>query len=237
MSEKKTNSWTTPGTLTGIAAILGSVATIITSVAAYKQAQPPSEANREQEITQKQEGENSSRQITKDSKPVPNPSTSPQNNGKYSFLCDPAYSHPLDGKTLPTTLATRDGFDTPIFTWEDKSFGDRWNPVERCQEVARRLQVFHDEYDNFFPYIGGGSLNNYPVFCIKKNNDDCNDENLVITLKQGENPSKVLREIVAFPTTGIRVKRGKKGEIDVRLDIGEYLKEAPNFPSKKRFLN
>jgi len=191
----------------GIAAILPGVALVINSVTEYKKVQPPKEGREQQ-------------------------------RSKYSFWCDPYHS--IDGKTLPTTLITTDKVDIPFFTWEDKSFGDKWTPVERCQAVARRLQVFNDKHGDFFKYITGGSLNNYQVFCISKtenNSNDCNEDNLLITLKKGEDKSKVLKEIIAFQTQAIRVKRGKSGNSEIILDIEQYIKEAPRSQSKKRVIN
>ncbi|MFM8297479.1 MAG: COP23 domain-containing protein [Microcystis aeruginosa] len=191
----------------GIAAILPGVALVINSLTEYKKVQPPEESREEQ-------------------------------RSKYSFWCDPY--HAIDGKTLPTTLITTDKVDIPFFTWEDKSFGDKWSPVERCQAVARRLQVFNEKHGDFFKYITGGSLNNYPVFCISKtknNSDNCNEDNLLITLKKGEDKSKVIREIIAFQTEAIRVKRGNSSNSEIILDIEQYIKEAPRVQSKKRVIS
>jgi hypothetical protein len=60
---------------------------------------------------------------------------------------------------------------------------------------------------------------------------------LLITLKKGEDKSKVLKEIIAFPTQAIRVKRGNSGNSEIILDIEQYIKEAPRIQSKKRVIS
>jgi len=60
---------------------------------------------------------------------------------------------------------------------------------------------------------------------------------LLITLKKGEDKSKVLREIIAFQTEAIRVKRGNSSNSEIILDIEQYIKEAPRIQSKKRVIS
>lgn len=191
----------------GIAAILPGVALVINSLTEYKKVQPPEESREEQ-------------------------------RSKYSFWCDPY--HAIDGKTLPTTLITTDKVDIPFFTWEDKSFGDKWSPLERCQVVSRRLQVFVDNHGDFFKYITSGKLNNYPVFCISRTGDiqnACSKHNLLITLSPKDNISKVLEEIIAFPTEAIRVKRGNQAGSEIIFNLEQYIREAPRRYGKKRLIN
>ena len=161
-----------------------------------------------------------------------------KNKFKYSFWCDP--HHSIDNRTLPATIVTSDKGDIPIFTWEDKSFGDKWSPLERCQVVSRRLQVFVDNHGDFFKYITSGKLNNYPVFCISGTGDiqnACSKHNLLITLSPKDNISKVLEEIIAFPTEAIRVKRGNQAGSEIIFNLEQYIREAPRRYGKKRLIN
>ena len=195
----------------GIAAILTGVAAVITSVAELKK-QAPSEKNKPEGISVKER--------------------------KYSFWCDPYHS--IDNKILPTTIITSDKEDIPFFTWEEKkAFGEQWSPVERCQVVSRRLQVFTDKHGDFFKYIISGTMNNYPVFCISETKvpkHGCDEQNLLITLIPGESKAKILEEIIAFQTNAIRVKRGSPGNSEIILDVQEYIRQAPRRQGKRRVI-
>lgn len=194
----------------GLAAILPGVALIINSLAELKK-----HGSTEKDVLQKtwHKGRN------------------------YSFWCDP--HHSIDSKILPTTIMTINNEDIPLFTWEDRSFGDKWTPLERCQVVSRRLQVFTDRHGDFFKYIAVGTLNKYPVLCIAKSEDagsSCNEYNLLITLIPGESEAKILEEIIAFPTETVRVKRGSLGKSEIIFDVQQYVQEAPRSPRKKRVI-
>lgn len=131
-----------------------------------------------------------------------------------SFVCS-SYKTP-EGLVLPTTIIRSSSKpDVAMFFWKDTSWGRKWTPIERCQEISRRLQIFYNR--NELKYITIGELNNYPVLCISKEIEArCNNEHLLITLNLGENASQILQEIISFKESGgVAITRSDNSYIDV----------------------
>jgi Circadian oscillating protein COP23 len=171
-----------------------------------------------------------------DNKPHANPSEpekQPAQNKNLSirstdieFVCNSSKnSEKVD--VLTTVIRSSSKGNVPMFFWKDTSFGDSWTPEKRCQEVSRRLEVFNDRGE--LKYIASGELNGYPTLCVKKELDDrCNDNNLLITLKLGEDASKILQEIIAFrDSKGAAITR----DGDFYIDVFEYWRQAPTTSS------
>ncbi|GFZ90111.1 COP23 domain-containing protein [Okeania sp. KiyG1] len=151
-----------------------------------------------------------------------------------SFFCG-SYKTP-EGVDVPATIIRSSSkADVPMFFWKDTSWGPKWDPQTRCQEVSRRLQIYYN--NGIIDYIFSGSLNNYPTLCVSKEIKDsqCNDQNLLITLKSGENADDVLQEVIAFRHSGgLTVERDGGSYIRVF----EYWRNAPTTngsPSESRF--
>ena len=143
-----------------------------------------------------------------------------------SFVC--SSSKTAEGLDIPTTIIRSSSkADVPMFFWKDTSWGRKWTPIERCQEVSRRLQIFYNR--NELEYITIGELNNYPVLCTSKEIEArCNNDNLLITLKFGENASQILQEIISFKESGgVAITRSD----DSYIDVLEYWRTAPTISS------
>jgi hypothetical protein len=101
------------------------------------------------------------------------------------------------------TVARRGNLETPpLITWE-KTIGVDWTPEKRCQEVAQRLSKAVE--DNGGKLVGltisYGPVNNQPVICYAKSQDEaCSAKTMLFTLTgdNAKNPEKVLQSIRAF---------------------------------------
>ncbi|NEQ38565.1 MAG: hypothetical protein F6K40_20745 [Okeania sp. SIO3I5] len=144
-----------------------------------------------------------------------------------SFFCG-SYQTPEGGNVPATIIRSSSKPDVPMFFWKDTSWGPEWTPQTRCQEVSRRLQIYYN--NGIIDYIFSGRLNNYPTLCVSKEIKDspCNDRNLLITLKSGENADDVLQEIIAFRHSGgLTVKRNGGSYVSVL----KYWQKAPTINS------
>ncbi|MDY7004614.1 MAG: COP23 domain-containing protein [Cyanobacteriota bacterium] len=152
----------------------------------------------------------------------------------FPFFCG-SYKTP-EGVDVPATIIRSSSkADVPMFFWKDTSWGQKWDPKTRCQEVSRRLQISYDS--GIINYIFPGRLNNYPTLCISKEISDpqCHDQNLLITLKSGENANNFLQEITAFRHSGGLTVYRDGGSY---MSVFEYWQNAPTInssPSESRF--
>ena len=113
---------------------------------------------------------------------------------------DTFYCGTIDG--VPTTLARTSRGNIPVIHWETDYFsGSGWTPQRRCEEVSRRFQNFHKK--GWLTYLTTGELNDYNVICVTTENKEdskrynLGDAGMLMTLTQEDDPSKVLRELMA----------------------------------------
>ena len=115
------------------------------------------------------------------------PSASSAKNNTY-------YCAQLNGK-WNTFVNTPRGRVT-LIEWAN-SFGDEWNPRNRCLAISQRFQQFLDRGN--LKYIRTGSVNQQPVICVAESRSGaCPDKNVLITLKQGTDPEATLVRLVDF---------------------------------------
>jgi len=121
------------------------------------------------------------------------------------FQCDTSTQDPI------TYVHTNRGWEQMLI-WQSNYFH---TPREtRCQIVADRLQRYYD--NQLIPYLTSRRhVNGYPVLCIvDREYGDCRKEDVVVTLKPGTDPGKVLRQIKYF-------RRGAAGARPVPLSEGD----------------
>ena len=110
----------------------------------------------------------------------------PSNAQEISFVCT------TDSANIPTTYAqTADG-PMPVFKWTSRYFRPPYTPMQRCQEVAQRMNTFYRQGQ--LDFLTDGRVNSLPVICAGQV-CDTNGRNVLITLKPNQNPQQVLREI------------------------------------------
>ena len=76
-------------------------------------------------------------------------------------------------------------------------FAPDWTPQKRCGAVSQRFQNFLDRGN--LRFIRTGNINQQPVLCVADvRGGSCPTENVLVTLKPGEDPEKVLIRLVDF---------------------------------------
>lgn len=81
------------------------------------------------------------------------------------------------------------------------TMGSNWTPAERCQEVARRLEIYRQDGLTQLTYRPDPGTPNQPVICAKTkiSGDNCP---LLITLKPNANPYLTLKYMTETLTAG-----------------------------------
>lgn len=83
-----------------------------------------------------------------------------------------------------------------LINWANQ-FAPDWTPQKRCDAVSQRFQRFLDEGN--LKYIRTGNINEQPVLCVANiRGGSCPDDNVLVTLKPGVDPEKVLIDLVDF---------------------------------------
>lgn len=93
-----------------------------------------------------------------------------------------------DDQNIPTTYAQTPGGIVQIFKWTSTFFNPPYTPIQRCQEVAQRLNQFQPDS------LVAGRVNNYNVICAGTS-CDAGGTNLLLTLRPDQSPNQVLAEI------------------------------------------
>ncbi len=109
------------------------------------------------------------------------------NAGRNKYFCGE-----LDG-TFRTFVHTERGNMKIINFVRDIS--EEWTTQKRCVETSKRFQKFYDA--KTLKYVGSGKVNNYPVLCaVAKIGENCNEENVLVTLAPGSNPVDEARTLM-----------------------------------------
>ena len=121
-----------------------------------------------------------------------------------SAIANPAKAQTTDGNTYycgqlngnwNTFVNTPRGRVT-LINWANK-FSETWTPQKRCSAVSGRFQKFLDEGN--LKFIRTGDMNQHPVLCVANvRGGDCPKENVLVTLKPGTDPERVLINLVDF---------------------------------------
>lgn len=83
-----------------------------------------------------------------------------------------------------------------LINWANQ-FAPDWTPQKRCDAVSQRFQKFLDEGN--LKFIRTGNINQQPVLCVANiRGGSCPDDNVLVTLKPGVDPEKVLIDLVDF---------------------------------------
>lgn len=112
----------------------------------------------------------------------------PSQAQQISFVCS------VDTDKVPTTYAQTPDDTLPVFKWTSNYFRPPYTPMQRCQEVAERMNNFYGQ--GMMDYLTSGTVNNLPVICAGTNCDS-DGGNVLITLKPNQDPNQILQEIEA----------------------------------------
>ena len=112
----------------------------------------------------------------------------PSKAQEISFVCT------VDTGNVPTTYAQTPEGSTPVFKWTSNFFRPPYTPMQRCQEVTKRMNSFHRQ--NQLDALTSGRVNNLPVICAGAGCDP-RGSNVLLTLKPNQSGNQVLQEIDA----------------------------------------
>ena len=100
----------------------------------------------------------------------------------------------MNDKKIATVARTSKG-DVPIIIWTSNFFNSSgWSPELRCKQSSQKFEYLRQ--NDSLNYITSGKINGYPVICgAKAVNDSCTNESILFTLKENDDPLKVLNQI------------------------------------------
>ncbi|MDJ0600236.1 MAG: COP23 domain-containing protein [Crocosphaera sp.] len=146
-----------------------------------------------------------------------------------------------DEQNVPTTYAQTPGGIVQIFKWTSTFFNPPYTPIQRCQEVAKRLNEFQPDH------LVAGRVNSYNVICAGTACDR-GGANILLTLRPDQNPAQVLAEIDntrdAAGGPSMQLGGGSNGQKNpqqrtnlfktsngsVALNLRGYIQSAPKIP-------
>ncbi|MBD2142795.1 hypothetical protein H6F39_15840 [Anabaena sp. FACHB-1250] len=160
--------------------------------------------------------------------------TSENQPNQVTFLCQEIFD-PASGEKVPATIAwvpERQGH-VRFIGWKSEYFAKGgWAPQKRCQEVSKKFQNFYEA--GRLNRLTTGKNNGYSVVCAVANNEQsCNGNNQLFTLKNNSDPGLVLEQLV-------NIAQGKSSEPlwqssgnSKYLNVRKYLQNAPLVNIKK----
>ncbi len=129
------------------------------------------------------------------------------------------------GNGYATVVRKAEG-ETVLITWNSRSFGPRYTPQERCNQVTGRLQNYVSANGNNISnlLLTTGYVNGLPVICVVNNGQSgCNSNNVLLTLSQqnAANPSQALTQFLNLTQGNISGNpiQERQGKSIVPLDI------------------
>jgi hypothetical protein len=148
-------------------------------------------------------------------------------NQGVRFSCDRSLD-PKSQEQLPTTVAFTQRGKIALIRWKTESFPG-FPPQKRCDEVTPRFQRSYD--NKTLRFLTNGRVNNQPVICaVEQRSAPCQDSNLLMTLRQGDNPYKILaqfRDVLNGRSAGPVVHSSGVPQVYYQVDIDNLLETAP----------
>ncbi|MEL6930890.1 MAG: COP23 domain-containing protein, partial [Cyanobacteria bacterium J06600_6] len=106
-----------------------------------------------------------------------------------TFACDVASG-------VPATVVQSPKHGTvKIIEWRTTEFGGEFDPQSRCQIVSEKFQKYAQA--GTLKYFTTGSVDRTPVICaVASQNDPCNRESMLYTLKKGSDAGETLKQLL-----------------------------------------
>ncbi len=123
-----------------------------------------------------------------------------------------------DEKNLQTKVESH-SYDNPltVINWRQDNdyFGDEWTPLKRCQEVSRRFQNIYER--DGLKYIQTDLAQwkdrDIAIVCsVKVKDTRCEENDLLLTLENKDDPNQVLGDLKAFKENPINNRELTRGE-------------------------
>ena len=111
------------------------------------------------------------------------------------------------------------------------TLGDSWTPLERCQEIARRLDLYREDGLIDLTYRNDPNTPNQAVICAitKNSGDNCP---LIMTLKPGVDAYEVLREMTTALIGGEGIYQSSDGSTTYHFSPESPAIHVRNFLAK-----
>jgi len=129
------------------------------------------------------------------------------------FYCDTAGNKPK------TVFLNHRGDEELWISWTSDYFKQAgYDPLRRCRDVSNRLERYRQNRQ--LKFITTGRMNKQNVICTADRSDgEC--ENLILTLKAGEDPVRALKDI--FPWYSETGASDDGGDRTTHLDVRDRL--------------
>ncbi|WP_017716844.1 COP23 domain-containing protein [Kamptonema formosum] len=118
------------------------------------------------------------------------------------------------GSSYVTVAVSKNGtVSNPMIAWTTEEFSSAgFPPEQRCKDVTNRLNNVLSQNGGTLNsvYLTTGRVNRQTVLCAVNNTTSgCNENNLLFTLKQGNQPSKLLRNLSSATGSPIQESGGQ----------------------------
>lgn len=124
----------------------------------------------------------------------------------------------------PATFARTTRGDIPIIRWVSTDLPPPLTAQQRCEEVSRRFQVYHD--NGTLKYITTGQMDGQPAICVaNRQGGDCTG--LLFTLKPGSNPKRTLLRLLDRRGLAGGNTLNETGTRRIYVDVTDYLERVP----------
>lgn len=112
------------------------------------------------------------------------PSMVKANPNSPVFLCETQNTSQTGGS--PYTYIKFNGkISSPMLVYKTKDFGPPFTPNKRCGIISERFTNMAANGNMNAQNITHGWVNQYPVICLTQGQGNCNEKNMLFTLKKG----------------------------------------------------
>lgn len=149
---------------------------------------------------------------------------------KDRFSCE-LYPDTDKGGEIWTVMYRKDNQKSQPWLKMVTTLGGNWTPLERCQEIARKLELYREDGLIKLDYRSDPNITNQKVICAytKKNGENCH---LVITLKPNADGYETLREMTTALHGGDGIYQNSDGT-NVQISSQSPAINLSNFLSKE----
>jgi len=155
--------------------------------------------------------------------------------GSVAAFSNPSYAESKffcgtwEGK--PTTMVNTSRGEEPMIAWNQVNTVGNLSAQQRCEIISQRFQSHYQ--NGVFKFVARKNFNGHPVICaVAQTGQQCNKNNVLITLQKGVNANQVLTQIRDFrrgaSSTTLQLSEGTlfydNGEL--YMDVNKMLEET-----------
>ena len=153
-----------------------------------------------------------------------NSSASPSN--KARFFCNRMFDK-ASGEQIPMTVAWVPERQAHVLFigWKSEAF-PKWSPEKRCKVVSDKFQKFQEA--GLLNYLTTGRIKGFPVICVAKDNQEtCNGNNQLFTLKNASDSKLVLKQLSGIFEGTVGEPNYQSSGGQTYFNVRNYLQNAP----------